>query len=155
MPPSTTNGLIILDSTSSIPGSALSTIPEHTYSFFIHKFFEHVGAEYSPLISALSFNSIGSIIREVKPICSAISALGAKCASKDVQNFNSEARNEFAAISNRSYKEAYNDMQLMWNTRSQSANHVLLCALLLSIFEVCFDIILLPTFVKRCLTKCV
>lgn len=145
MPPSIANGLVILNSTPNVPTFSLASISEDVYTFLTCRFFEYVGKEHSPLIRVLSASSIGSIAKESKPVRSALTALGAAFASRDEHNFSADARSEFTTIAKRAYKETSNYMQSTGNQGLLSANHLFLCALLKSIFEVCGDVIIFPS----------
>lgn len=109
------------------------------YTFLTCRFFEYVGKEHSPLIRVLSVSSIGSIAKESKPVRSALTALGAAFASRDEHNFSADARCEFTTIAKRAHKETSNYMQITGNQSLLSANHLFLCALLKSIFELTAD----------------
>lgn len=135
-PPRSTSPLVILNQTPRICSQFSNSTAENWSSVFVGKFFEFIGTE-SVLVSALSARILAPIVQRSEAIHHAISALGASLAIGSCQESRPDITHQIKDHASRAYEAAYGSLRSYINTLGRpSSNKVLICALVLSVFEV-------------------
>lgn len=128
--------LAILNRTSRIYSPCSTPTAQNRSAIFVEKFFECIGTE-SVLVSALSSDVIRQTMRESEAIRHAISAVGASFASVAYRKSRPDIRRQYIDYANRAYVSASVCLcSHMEGSETRVDNETLICALLLSFFEV-------------------
>lgn len=128
--------MVILNQTPQICSKFSKPIPQDWSHVFVGKFFEGVGSE-TGLLSAFSLKKLGSVVQQSSAIHHAASAVGASVLIRSRWESRPDIRHKIKDYADHAYETACFLLHSHINTSErQPSNRTLICALILSFFEV-------------------